>query len=129
MRLEQNGRNTVAISNDQLFPSKTNKFLRFIAELLSKFDQLRRINECSERNHKQLLNWFENERPLGEGKDEFLLFINDFVTPGQPSGKENWVEDIVESWLDTKPWSWCRVRSLLLPTTKYILGLELKYRY
>jgi len=72
------------------------------ADILLKQAQLLALGKTSERNHKQLLNWIINNKPLGSGKYEFIFQADDFVSPGKAPEKDRWFEDLIESWLDSK---------------------------
>jgi hypothetical protein len=74
---------------------------RLTADLLLKQAQLQALGKSSQRNHKQLLNWIMNNKPLGSGKYDFIFQADDFVSPGKTPEKDRWFEDLIESWLDS----------------------------
>jgi hypothetical protein len=75
--------------------------MRFIADLLSKFAQLRALNYTTERNHRQLHTWIDYNKPLCRGKDDFITQADDFVSPARHFEKDRWFEDLIEAWLDS----------------------------
>ena len=86
------------------------KLTLWLANLALKSTQLRALGRSSPRDHRQLLNWMANKRPLQQGIHDFMFPVDDCVSLRQTAGKDVWIEDSIESMLDKKPWSFFRVR-------------------
>lgn len=83
----------------------------FIADLILKYAQLRALSKTTKRNHKKLLDWIVDEKPLGIGKYDFIFHdADEFVSPGRTPEKDRGFEDNIESLLDYWPLSFLRVR-------------------
>jgi hypothetical protein len=76
------------------------KLTTSVVDLLLKNHQLRALDQCSERNHKQLLDWIISNKPLGGGKYEYIFKADDFVSLAKSSGNDHWFEDRIQCWLD-----------------------------
>jgi hypothetical protein len=91
VRLYLNRSLNISIRPGQVLMSKA-------AEVLEKDSGLRALGQTTERNHKQLLNWIVNNKPLG--KYDFIFHRDDFVSSARYSGKEHYFEDLIMSTID-----------------------------
>lgn len=66
-------------------------------ELLLYESQVRALERAQPRHHLGLFTYMQNRKPLGEGKDDFILYAEDFISVAKQSEKGTRIADLIES--------------------------------
>jgi hypothetical protein len=100
-----------------LYPSRSEegKLTLLPADIVLKDAGLRALGKCPPRNAKALFTWVWDEKPLAiaAGKSDFIFYPDDLVSLAGQSQHDRPFENFVESFLDSYPLSWIKVRVLL----------------
>jgi hypothetical protein len=72
-------------------------------ELLLKDSQVRALGQPPARHHLELFNYMWGEKPIAEGKDDFIFYAEDFVSAAKHNEKGARIGDFIESCLDHFP--------------------------
>jgi hypothetical protein len=86
-----------------------------LADIVLKDAGLRALGKCPPRNAKALFTWVWDEKPLaiGAGKSDFIFYPDDLVSLAGQSQHDRPFENFIESFLDSYPLPWIKVRVLL----------------
>jgi hypothetical protein len=76
---------------------------REIVELLVQDTQIRALGQPPPRHHLGLFNWIWNNKPLAEGKDDFMFHVDDFVSASKHSETGTRLADFIEEYFDRRP--------------------------
>jgi hypothetical protein len=103
-----------------LYPSRSEegKLTLLPADIVLKDAGLRALGKCPPRNAKALFTWVWDEKPLAiaAGKSDFIFYPDDLVSLAGQSQHDRPFENFVESFLDSYPLSWIKVRVLGVKT-------------
>ncbi len=76
---------------------------REIVELLVQDTQIRALGQPPPRHHLGLFNWIWNNKPLIEGKDDFMFHVDDFVSASKHSETGTRLADFIVEYFDRWP--------------------------
>ena len=98
--------------------SEEGKLTLLLADIVLKDAGLRALGKCPPRNAKALFTWVWDEKPLAiaAGKSDFIFYPDDLVSLAGQSQHDRPFESFVESFLDSYPLSWIKVRVLGVKT-------------